>query len=113
MPRTRLALALTTAATLGLASPALADTKVSIESGNFGTGLNGLYLFVRDAPSFPFDAAMDTVVVSRQSGQIFRHRRWATTMSRDDDTRNGATPMSSSRVTVLGASFVWSVENTR
>jgi Ca2+-binding RTX toxin-like protein len=62
MPRTRLALALTTAAALGLASPALADTKVSIESGNFGTGLNGLYLFVRDAPSFPFDAAMDTVV---------------------------------------------------
>ena len=61
MPRTKLTLALTGAAVLGLTSPALADTKVSIESGNFGSGLNGIYLFVRDKPSV-FDTPMNVVI---------------------------------------------------
>ena len=62
MPRTRLALAVTAAAVLGVAPPALADSKVSIETGNFGPGLSGSYLFVRDRPSIFTDAPMNVVV---------------------------------------------------
>ena len=48
-----------------------------------------------------------------QSGQMVRTRRWAITPSTVLDTRKGSTPMSMSRVNAVGASLVWSVENTR
>jgi hypothetical protein len=42
-----------------------------------------------------------------------RTRRWATTSVSDDATRNGSTPMSTSRVTAATASLVCSVVSTR
>ena len=42
-----------------------------------------------------------------------RIRRWAMTAWIDDATKNGLMPMSIKRVIALGASLVWSVENTR
>jgi hypothetical protein len=50
---------------------------------------------------------------SLQFAQILRASRWARMRLRDEETRKGSIPMFSRRVTVLGASFVWSVERTR
>jgi Ca2+-binding RTX toxin-like protein len=58
----RTTLALGTAVLLAFAPAALADTVVSIEDGNFGSGLNGRYLYVRDKPSL-FDQKMDVSVI--------------------------------------------------
>ena len=52
------------------------------------------------------------IVCSRHSLQIFRTSRWARTASSVAVIRNGGTPMSRSRVIVLGASLVCSVLNT-
>jgi hypothetical protein len=52
------------------------------------------------------------MVCSRHSGQIFRTSRWASTASSVAVIKKGGTPMSRSRVTVLGASLVCSVLKT-
>ena len=52
------------------------------------------------------------MVCSRQFWQILRTSRWASTASSVAVSRNGGTPMSRSRVIVLGASLVCSVLNT-
>ena len=52
------------------------------------------------------------MVCSRHSLQIFRTSRWAKMASSVAVIRNGGTPMSRSRVTVLGASLVCSVLKT-
>ena len=52
------------------------------------------------------------MVSSRHSGQILRTSRWARIASSVAVSRNGGTPMSRSRVTVLGASLVCSVLKT-
>ena len=68
MNRTRLTLSLTAAALMASAPAALADTTVSLESGTFGTGLSGTYLYVTDSWS-PFDEPMD-VTVSRDGNEL-------------------------------------------
>ncbi len=50
---------------------------------------------------------------SLQSLQIRRASRCASTSSSEVDSRNGCSPMSTSRAIVLGQSLVCSVENTR
>src|SRR2546426_10579193 len=45
--------------------------------------------------------------------QILRTSRWAMIARTDDATRNGFTPISISRATADGASFVWRVEKTK
>src|SRR5204863_9797 len=50
---------------------------------------------------------------SLQDVQTLRARRWATTSTSEEATRNGGTPMSMSRATVDGESLVCRVENTR
>jgi len=52
------------------------------------------------------------ITSSRQPEQIRRTSRWARIASTVAVIRNGGTPMSRRRVTVEGASLVWSVENT-
>ena len=49
----------------------------------------------------------------RHLGQTLRTRRWAMTAMTELATRNGWTPISTSLVTALGASFVWSVLKTK
>ena len=51
--------------------------------------------------------------ISQQWVQSFRASRWASTAETAEAVRNGSTPISFSRVSVLGASFVCSVERTR
>ena len=54
------------------------------------------------------------IIVRRlHSSQSGRARRWATTQSTAEPTRNGSMPISIRRVTALGASLVCSVESTR
>ena len=48
-----------------------------------------------------------------QFGHSIRARRWATTQSSAEATRNGSIPISISRVIAEGASLVCSVESTR
>ncbi len=46
-------------------------------------------------------------------GQMVRTRRWASTASTEEATRNGSMPMSINRVKALGASLVCRVLKTR
>src|SRR3989449_7236279 len=52
-------------------------------------------------------------ICSRHALHTLRPRRWARISRSEDETRNGGIPMSRSRATVEGQSFVWSVVKTR
>src|SRR4051812_22010728 len=66
--RRLLPLALVTAGVLVAAPSALANTRVSLEQGTFGTGLSGDYVWVSD-PTSPVDKRMD-VHVTRVGNEI-------------------------------------------
>src|SRR5258708_15831383 len=59
------------------------------------------------------NSVSDGVYGAAHRRQTFRTNRWAIRARVEDATRNGLTRMSIKRVTALGASLVWSVENTR
>jgi hypothetical protein len=54
-----------------------------------------------------------SMVVRLHSSQSLRARRWATTQSTAEPTRNGLDAHLDQRVMAVGASFVCSVESTR
>ena len=65
--------------------------------------------------SKPFSRSISAGIVtgSLHASHRARASRCATTQVIDDATRNGSMPISTSRVTALAASFVWSVERMR
>jgi Ca2+-binding RTX toxin-like protein len=68
--RTTLTLLVTSAALLGAAPAALADTIVSLEHGSFGPNLSGDYVWVTDKFSVITDKRMEVVVSYSSTGEI-------------------------------------------
>src|SRR4030042_2807245 len=60
-----------------------------------------------------FKRSVDVSTFFLQLGQSFRTNLWATTKLTEEATRNGSTPISNNRVTVLEASLVCRVLRTR